>query len=112
MRSKLQCYLNALASELNPIRFLAAADRFTVEGPRAARPLLHSRVRLNRKASSRVIPTETNPDRLRIGAIAIAEALTVVVIKREDAVRTGEHAQRRWVGHRLGGVLAHRIEGE
>src|SRR5204862_3459311 len=81
--------LHTLTAKLNSYRLSGTPSQFNQEHPRATRPFVHSLVRFDREAPGSVIPAEADPNRLRVGAIAIAETSTVIVIKREGAVRAG-----------------------
>src|SRR5262245_4055823 len=78
-----------LAAELHPLRLGLAANYFNGECASPTRPLLYSRVRLDGQATGLVVPTKSNPDRLRVRTAAVAEALTVVVVESEGTVRPG-----------------------
>src|SRR5438093_2345269 len=87
-----QIHLDSRAAKLNSFRLCVADRDFHHEDAHAIRPLLHPIIRLHCESAGRIVPAEADPNRLRVGGIAVAETLAVVVVKREGSVRTGKHA--------------------
>src|ERR1051325_557829 len=100
-------YHNASVIEFDALRSRVAAHYFDGENARAAGPILHPLLWFESEASHGIVPAEANPCCLRIRAVAVAEALAIIVVEREGAVRAGMDAERRRLGHDLRSVLAH-----
>src|ERR1051325_1130982 len=99
---------HARAIEFDAFRFRVAARNFDRKNARAAGPPLHPLLWFASEASHGIVPAEANPCCLPIRAVAVAEALAVVVVEREGAVGAGMDAEGRRPGHGLSRGLAHR----
>src|SRR5206468_6470605 len=89
------------SAELDERELRAATRNFNRENSSATRPFLHPFIRFQRETASGVVPSKANPDCLRVGAVAVAEALSVVIVKGKRAGCARMHAQRRRFAHRL-----------
>src|SRR5262245_28723703 len=106
----LQVKSHRFAAEFDSLRRRIAPDDFDPENAIAARPSLHPHVASHCQSARLVIPLESEPDGLRIGAVAVPESRAVVVVKRKATVHARVDPQRRRLRHRLRRVLPHRIE--
>src|SRR5437870_11605468 len=106
----LQVNHNSLAVVLDHSGLRTAARGFHGEDPRVRRPTLPPLIGLDGEPAIRVVPAHVDPHRLRIGTVTVAEALAIIIVQREGAVRARMNSERRRLGHGLCGELAHGIQ--
>src|SRR5437867_4484405 len=98
------------AAELDELWLRGAAGGFDDELARPAGPLLHPFVWFDGQTARAIVPPEAQPNYLPVRAVAITEALAVVVVEREGSIGAGMDAEGGRFGHRLCRVLPHGIE--
>src|SRR5438046_8356911 len=109
-RSPSQIHLDALAFEGNAFWSSILAGELHRKFSNPARPLLHSRIRFQDQPARHFTPAEPNPNCLWIRAVAIAEALTIVVVAGNCAVCSGLAAVCGPLGSLLSCELAQPLE--